>query len=268
MNNPQIANLYGTNEPERSLRFRAVGDARIQGPAKLTPALVFVLAAVVALSGLGTSLAQGAASFVVIVHPDNSTGTASNSELSDIYLKKKTQWPNGSAIEAVNLSGEPEVREAFSRAVHQRSTANISSFWNQELFAGRAVPPLELGSSDAVVQYVASHSGAIGYVAAGRALDGVRVLSVLTPPRLIQRVDPNYPATARAARVSGDVVLSIEVGKDGRVSRVNVVKELPFGLTREAIRVVEQWRFEPATVNGRPVSQELEVSVHFGAPGN
>jgi TonB family protein len=211
-------------------------------------------------------LAEGTATYQVIVNQDNPAGTLSAPELSEIFLKKTVRWPSGAAIEPVDLSGDPEVREAFSRQIHLRTTANVKSFWNQEVFSGRGVPPPELGTSRDVVQYVAAHSGAIGYVAAAATLEGVKAVGVLIPPRVVRRVEPVYPASAIAARASGDVVLSVEVDKDGAVSRVAVVKDLPFGLSREAARAVERWRFDPATVNGKPVAQSIEVTVHFAAP--
>lgn len=56
------------------------------------------------------------------------------------------------------------------------------------------------------------------------------------------------------------------VDKEGRVSWVSVVKDLPLGLGREAVRAVERWRFDPATVNGKPVAETIEITVHFAAP--
>jgi len=210
--------------------------------------------------------AQGAAGYQVIVHLDNPEGTVSGPALSDIFLKKTVRWPSGAAIEPVNLSGEPEVSEAFARDVHHRSAANVRNYWNQQVFSGSAVQPLELASSSEVVRYVASHPGAVGYVAAGTPLDGVKALSLLLPPRVIQQVEPEYPAIARSARLSGDVVLSVAVDKSGKVSHVNVLKDLPMGLTRAAVQAVQRWRFEPASLGGKPIEQEIEVSVHFAPP--
>jgi len=81
-----------------------------------------------------------------------------------------------------------------------------------------------------------------------------------------RRVEPEYPAGAISARVSGDVVLSVEVDKEGRVFRVSVVKGLPLGLGREAARAVEKWRVDPATVNRKSVAETIEITVHFAAP--
>jgi len=211
-------------------------------------------------------LAQSNSGYQVIVSQDNPADTLSAPEVSDIFLKKTVRWPAGAAIEPVDLSGEPEVREAFSQQIHQRTTANVKSFWNREVFSGHAVPPLELAGSHEVAQFVASHTGAIGYVAGGSTPEGVKVVGIVIPPRVTRRVDPQYPASAASARLTGDVVLSVEVDENGQISRTGVVKELPMGLTREAQRAVEKWGFEPATLNGKPVRQAIEVLVHFAPP--
>ena len=221
-----------------------------------------VLLAAATLLALAPARAR-AEVYRVIVHPDNPASALSNPQLSDIFLKKQKTWENGTAIEPVDLSGEPEIREAFSKEVHGRSTVNVRSFWNQEVFSGRAVPPLELPSSSAVAQYVASHPGAIGYISPAAAVEGVKILGGITPPKLISRIEPNYTAMARAARASGDVVLSVEVDETGRVGRVKPLKELGYGLTNEAIAAVKKWRFQPATRDGKPVAQEMVITVRF-----
>ncbi len=226
-------------------------------PRSLLPAVAVLLAG-------AACLAQTPAGYQVVVHPDNPEGAVSGPALSDMFLKKTVQWPNGLPIDPVNLAGEAAVGEAFAHDIHHRSVANVKNFWNQAVFSGRAVQPLELATSADVVRYVAGHPGAIGYVAAGTALDGVKPLSVVVPPRVAQRVEPEYPPMARSSRAAGDVVLSVEVDASGNVGRVNVVKELPLGMTRAAVQAVQRWRFEPAMLNGKPMAREIEISVHFG----
>lgn len=221
------------------------------------------LACVMALLGVSSSPAQNPLAFRVIVHADNALGVMLSSEVSSIFLKRKAQWENGVPIEPVDLSGEPEVREAFSGAIHGRSTANIRSFWNQEVFSGRAVPPLELATSRDVLEYVRSHPGAIGYVSSQASLVGVRAVSVVVPPRAVRRTEPSYTTGARNAQATGDVVLSIDVDSTGNVSHITVIKEMGYGLVREAVAAVNKWKFQPATRDGMPIAATVEVTIHF-----
>ena len=64
---------------------------------------------------------------------------------------------------------------------------------------------------------------------------------------------PEYPAIARAARVSRLVVLEATIGEDGRVGDIRVLRSVSL-LDQAAIDAVRQWRFTPTLVNGPPVS--------------
>ena len=58
------------------------------------------------------------------------------------------------------------------------TTAAVKSYWNQQIFSGRDVPPVEKKSDAEVLTFVRSTPGAIGYVSDAAAVDGVRVVTV------------------------------------------------------------------------------------------
>jgi protein TonB len=64
-------------------------------------------------------------------------------------------------------------------------------------------------------------------------------------PKVAQKVDPEYTAEAKEARVEGQVVLDLTVGAAGNVKEVKVVERLSHGLTESAVDAVRQWKFEP-----------------------
>lgn len=115
---------------------------------------------------------------VIIVNASTSTGTVSKSDLSKIFMRQTSRWSDGSAIKPVEQAAGSNVREAFSKAVHGRSTSAVASFWRQQIFSGRGVPPPERKGDAAVVSYVSGTRGAIGYVSRGAATGGALVLSV------------------------------------------------------------------------------------------
>ncbi len=85
----------------------------------------------------------------------------------------------------------------------------------------------------------------------------------VSPPRVIQRVEPRYPRVALAARLQGAVVLDLIIAKDGSVESIRVLNGLPMGLTESAVAAVRQWRFEPSTFRGRPVKVHYRLTVRF-----
>jgi periplasmic protein TonB len=85
----------------------------------------------------------------------------------------------------------------------------------------------------------------------------------VTEPVKIGGPSPLYPEAARRARISGTVVLECVIGKDGAVESVKVLKGLPLGLTESATDAVNQWRFKPSTLNGKPVEVLYILTVKF-----
>jgi len=120
----------------------------------------------------------GDARFRVIVHPSAPFGAVSRELLADAFLKKVTRWDDGEAIHPVDLRPDAAARRSFSDSVLKRTVSTVKIYWQQRIFSGRGVPPPELDDDQAVLDYVASHRGGVGYVSDAAKLDGVKVLNV------------------------------------------------------------------------------------------
>jgi len=114
----------------------------------------------------------------VVVNSSNPTNAISKSLLSKILLKSQTTWTGGNKILPVDQRASSRVRDAVSRSVHGRSAMAVKNWWNQQIFAGKGVPPPELASDAKVIAYVAANPGAIGYVSADTNVGDVKVVSV------------------------------------------------------------------------------------------
>jgi TonB family protein len=95
------------------------------------------------------------------------------------------------------------------------------------------------------------------YEARGAIAEGV------TTPVLLDRREPKYTKSARVAGIQGVVLLSAEVGPDGRAHNIRVLHSLDPGLDQNAIECVESWKFRPATKDGQPVAVRANVEVSF-----
>jgi protein TonB len=74
----------------------------------------------------------------------------------------------------------------------------------------------------------------------------------------------NYPPVARENGIEGRVVLQFVVGTDGKISQIEVLKKLGWGLEEEAVRVVKTmpaWR--PGKQNGKPVFVKFTLPIVF-----
>ena len=114
----------------------------------------------------------------MIVNPDNPITSISKLDALEDFLKSQTSWSNGNRIMPVDLRVTSRVRDALSRAIHGRSATVIKNWWNQQIFAGKGVPPPELASDAKVVSYVLANTGAIGYVAADVNVGDAKTVAV------------------------------------------------------------------------------------------
>lgn len=116
--------------------------------------------------------------FRVIINPANTTTSVDRKMLTDMFLKRVTRWPSGDVVRPVDLQDDSATRKRFTQEVLARSVSAVKSYWQQSIFAGRDVPPAELDSDEAVVNYVLKNPGAIGYVSATTDVGSVKVLPI------------------------------------------------------------------------------------------
>jgi TonB family protein len=84
-----------------------------------------------------------------------------------------------------------------------------------------------------------------------------------TPPVAISQPEAVYTPEARAAGFSGSVLVSCVVDENGMPQRVTVTRGVGLGLDERAVEAVKQWRFKPATRDGKPVAVPAQVEVRF-----
>ena len=82
-------------------------------------------------------------------------------------------------------------------------------------------------------------------------------------PRLLYKIEPEYPDEARRARREGTVLLGVEIDESGRTRVLRVVKGLGLGMDERAIEAVRQWRFSPALDGSRAVASPALIEVSF-----
>lgn len=123
--------------------------------------------------------AEDAARFKVVINAANPVAELSRTYVSKLFLKKVTRWDDGSPVAPVDQAASSPVRDLFSTRVHDREVGRVESYWQRMIFSGRAIPPPELVSDEAVLGYVRENPYAIGYVGAQADLPpGVKAVRI------------------------------------------------------------------------------------------
>lgn len=93
----------------------------------------------------------------------------------------------------------------------------------------------------------------------------IQITARVKKPVVIEstRVAPRYSEAARRARLQGSVLVQAVIDERGNVTEVRVMRGLPMGLDQSAADAVSQWKFTPATLEGRPVKVYYLLTVYF-----
>ena len=141
-------------------------------------AIVLLFSFMAVLLG-GQMLPAEEQNFVVIVNKSNNVSSLSKSQVSRMFLKKVFTWKDGSSVKPIDLTPDSPVRKIFSQEIHGRNVYSIKNYWQQMIFAGRDVPPLEKETEQEIIDYVSSHPEAVGYVSSKTNLDSVKIIEVI-----------------------------------------------------------------------------------------
>lgn len=92
------------------------------------------------------------------------------------------------------------------------------------------------------------------------AAQGVRL------PRPYRRLRPEYPESAARAEAEATVDVVLNVGADGEVGEVEIVRWAGYGLDEATVATVRQLHFFPAMKNGTPVAMRVMLRYNFRKP--
>ncbi len=116
--------------------------------------------------------------YQVIVNASNPTRSLTRDQVRKIFLKKMLRWDSGTPVAPVDQVASSPVRAVFTRVVHEKPVSAMVSYWQQQIFTGRGVPPPEKANDAAVIAFVKAQPGAIGYITGGKSAGGIKPLSV------------------------------------------------------------------------------------------
>jgi len=141
------------------------------------PTLKRLIAVVLLIAAVAIVHAQ-TVTVQVVVNASNPLSSIAKSDVARMFLKKLSKWPSGQPAQPVDLPENAVAREQFSTQVLGRSVSAVIAYWQQQIFAGKDLPPMTKASEAEVLAYVKANPNAIGYVSASANAREVKVLTL------------------------------------------------------------------------------------------
>ena len=211
------------------------------------------------ISGLATSAALSAATITGSVF-DPSGVAISDAKVSlsepDTSLKQATTstangkfsfdgLPAGQYILRIEKPGYVALLREFTL----RQSSNVDRGFNMQL------PPSQID-----VQAKGKEAEAMPQSGETKRL---RVRGEFMESKLVNKVQPVYPVSAKAAGIQGTVLLETVVLKDGTAGEITVLSSPNEDLSQASLEAVRQWRWSSTLLNGQPIEVMTEVIINF-----
>jgi TonB family protein len=244
-------------------RFRASGDVRVADPD-----LSRAAAKGIGYSGsLNLSVAEArdlgaalATEFYVL--GDAQTLRRSSSE-SPIYYESYCSLFVVSARTGRLLFWE---RPSFENLVATLAEYKLSQYLTDDAFTRRVIALIKIANETEQRQRIAPPKPAETLIEEAPDDEKAAEVNGIRLPRPFRRLKPEYPQTAARADAEATVDVAVEVGADGEISDVQIVRWAGFGLDDSTVATVRQMHFFPAMKNGTPIPMRVLLRYNFRKP--
>jgi hypothetical protein len=134
---------------------------------------------IVFLVSLAASIFAGHAHAQVAIIANNSVpdSVVSKSEIRDVFMGASSNLKSGAHVAPILLK-KGAAHEEFLVMIISRSDAGFQSGWKSLVFSGQSSMPRSFDSEAAMIQYVASTPGAVGYILKSTPHEGVKILTI------------------------------------------------------------------------------------------
>jgi TonB family protein len=145
-----------------------------------------------------------------------------------------------------------------------RDVSSLSSSAVASIESWKFAPALRQGKPEPSVMRIAVAFRPRAYFVADTEFDPVQNQSEMSAPvpGILATAYPHYPINAVAG---GAVVIQVTVSRSNQVDHVSVVRNAP-PFAPAALSAIKNWRFQAATLDGKPLTSILTVAFVFSPP--
>jgi TonB family protein len=97
----------------------------------------------------------------------------------------------------------------------------------------------------------------------GSVLNGALSGHDVRPALPVAWEDPVVPRSTLPPGLEGNVIVEITIDEVGKVVSTKVIQGLGYGIEDKVVAAVRNWRFRPATMDGRAIPSQQDVYYHF-----
>lgn len=139
--------------------------------------LVLIRATLLGIMLLGFSSVGFAADYQLIANKDISIESLSKEDVQAIFLGERTQWDDGSHI-TFTIMDHGGFHKSFLRDVIGKTQSQFDAYWMRLVFAGKAQAPTPFSEVNKMIEFIASHPGAIGYIPSTTVDNSVKTIAI------------------------------------------------------------------------------------------
>ena len=157
-------------------------------------------------------------------------------------------------------------RPSFEDAEATKAEARLSQYLSDDAQSRRLIAVIKKSHDDERMQRTVLTASAEALIEEAPEDEKAAEAQGLRAPRPYRRLRPEYPQTAARADAEATVDVVVDVGADGEVGEVQIVRWAGFGLDESTVATVRQLHFFPAMKNGTPIPMRVMLRYNFRKP--
>ena len=157
-------------------------------------------------------------------------------------------------------------RPSFEQPEATYAEAKLSQYLSDDALSRRLIGIIKKSHDEERIQRTVLTASAEAVIEEAPEDEKVAEVQGIRTPRPFRRLRPEYPRSAARADAEATVDVVVDVGADGEVGDVQVVRWAGFGLDESTIATVRQLHFFPAMKNGTPIPMRVMLRYNFRKP--
>ena len=157
-------------------------------------------------------------------------------------------------------------RPSFENNEATRAEASLSQYLADDALTRRLLAAISKARADDRAERTVFTTSAEAVIEEAPEDEKAAELQGVRLPRPYRRLRPDYPDTAARAEAEATVDVLVDVGNDGEVGEIQIVRWAGFGLDESTVATVRQLHFFPAMKHGAPMPMRVLLRYNFRKP--